>query len=139
MEDFNPFDSLDAAIARTAVENLEADDCYQAACKLAEAVQELHGFVSETPRWSSLWDQAHRASSSVALNFAQGLGKLKGHCASDWLCARGELAETLAALTIGPPSFKALVPQTKELYRTLDKRLTTLAGKPPEHWGRYGR
>lgn len=138
MEDFNPHE-LDAAILRTAIENLEADECYQAAVKLAQDVQDLHAFVAETPRWASLFDQAQRASSSVALNYGQGLGKLKGHCGSDWLCARGELIETIAALTIGPPSFKALAPAAKELYRLLDRRLLSLVKPQPEHFKRYGR
>jgi hypothetical protein len=130
MTNFNPFEQLDAAILKTAADNLEADEFFQKASRFAQDVQALHSYVAETPRWSSLWDQCQRASSSVALNYGQGLGKLRGFTSNDWLCARGELYECYAGLSIGPDSFCALKPAAKELMGLLDWRIRTLAEKP---------
>lgn len=140
MENLNPFDVLDTAVLTTAHDALEQDECNQKALKLAEDVYALHAFVADCPRWDALFDQAHRASSSAALNFAQGIGKLKGHCGSDWLVSRGELYELYAAFSIGPQPFRDLKPQAKELIGLLDVRLRTLPEKPPEqNWKQYGR
>lgn len=128
MTQFDPYDVREA-VKKTSVEDLEADDVFQRAVKLAEEVQQLHAFVSECPRWASLFDQVARASSSVALNFAQGFSKLRGFVQNDWLCSRGELAETLAALTLGPKPFRDLKPQARELYALLDSRIASLPQK----------
>ncbi len=128
MNNFDPYD-VRQALEQTTVEALEADDVFQRAVKLAEDVQALHGFVSEVPRWAALWDQVARASSSVALNFAQGFSKLRGFVQNDWLVSRGELAETLAALTLGPKPFRDLKPQAKELYALLNSRILALPEK----------
>jgi four helix bundle protein len=117
------------AVRETSAELLEQDEIYQKAIKLARDVQDLHQTVRETPRWEALWDQTQRASSSVALNYAQGCGKLRGFLMNDLLCARGELMETLAALTIGSEPFKALKPQAKELLKLLDERILNTVEK----------
>jgi four helix bundle protein len=125
---FDPFDVREA-LKQTTVDALELDDVFQRAVKLAEDVQALHAFVSEVPRWASLWDQCQRASSSVALNFAQGCGKLRGFTSNDWLCARAELMETYAALCIGPERFRELKADAKALLALLDSRIAALPQK----------
>jgi hypothetical protein len=125
---FNPHD-VKAAIPETSVEALEADDIFQRAVTLAKDVQALYSFVRETPRWEALWDQAQRASSSVALNYSQGVAKLRGFTQNDWLCSRAELMETFACLSIGPEQFRALKGQVKELLALLDSRILALPSK----------
>ncbi|QEL13863.1 four helix bundle protein [Limnoglobus roseus] len=135
MTNFDPHTVTDA-ILRTTADQLEADEVYQRSLALAQAVQDLHGVAHESPRWSNLWDQAARSSSGVLLNFAQGCSKLKGHTQSDWLCARGELGELIATLTLAIP-LKHLKDDAKELYRLLDSRIVGLAAKPNEKWSRW--
>lgn len=125
---FDPYD-VKASVPMTSIDHLEADDIYQRAVTLAKDVQDLYAFTRETPRWEALWDQAQRSSSSVALNYAQALGKLRGFTQNDMLCSRAELMETFAALSIGPEQFRALKPQAKELLALLDSRILGLPGK----------
>lgn len=126
---FNPYLIMDA-MSRTTIDDIENDPVYQQAIALAEQVQALHHIALESPRWAGLFDQVSRSSSSIALNIAQGWGKLRGFTQSDWLCSRAEAAETYAALTILPKPFQVLKPALKKLYRDLDAAILNLPNKP---------
>lgn len=128
MTNLDPYD-VKASVQQTSIEALEADDIFNGAVTLAQKVQDLYPFVREVPRWEALWDQTQRASSSVALNYSQSLGKLRGFTMNDMLCARAELMEVFAALSIGPEQFRALKPQAKELLALLDSRILALPSK----------
>lgn len=128
MDNFDPYD-VKAAVKKTSVDDLEADDVFTRARELASAVQDLYPFVRETPRWENLWDQAQRASSSVLLNWMQGACKLRGFTQNDWLVSRAELAETYAALCLGPQCFRDLKPAAKQLLALLDSRILSLPEK----------
>ena len=122
---FDPYEVKDA-VKLTSIDDLEADEVFIKASKLALDVQGLFSFVAECPRWRDLYDQIQRSSASVLANFSEGWGKIRGHCSSAWLIARGECSETLANLTIAPKNFRDLKPQCKEVYKLLDAKILGL-------------
>lgn len=70
-----------------------------------------------------------RVAASVALNYSQSLGKLRGFTQNDMLCSRAEGMELYAGLCIGPSQFRDLKPQAKELLAMLDARILALPSK----------
>jgi four helix bundle protein len=128
----NPYDVRES-IPHTTIDALEQDPLYLKALEVAQDVQALHTHCTERPRYAGLWDQAARSSSSVALNYAQGLSKLKGHTQSDWLVARAEGTECYATLAILPKELAdPIKPKLKDVLRHLDQRILNLPEKPQE-------
>ena len=91
----------------------------EAAEKFVFHLQDLCSKVTE-PSW---WDQVYRASTSILLNMAEGLGKSRGYLTANYGVARGSAFESYAALSIGPEAFRELLPELKNLIQLLETRM----------------
>ncbi len=79
--------------------------------------------------YSGDWkDQMQRASLSVVLNIAEGLGKGGGYKKGYYLIARGSLFECIAGLLVGPSLFHNLIEISESTRLVIDKDISSIAG-----------
>jgi len=114
-------------IAATGWVKIESLPEYQLATEIATTIQA--GAANIPCRFGAWYDQISRSSQSVLLNFAESLGRGKGWYSNSLMIARGELAETIASLSIGPPEYTHLKPRALELYRLISERIVRTPGK----------
>ena len=115
---------LPTALSLTEFDAIHNSPTVQAAKQLHEAINLTHALcVAECPRWSSLFDQCSRSSSSVYLNLHEAAGRLRGHWLNAMLIARGEAYETAASLAIGPKQWQDLKPLAKTVISGINEAL----------------
>lgn len=128
MELIDAYD-IKPAMRATAIEEFDSDDVFLLAASLAEDIQGLFVVAKEQPRWEHLYDQCLRASNSIVLNYAEGIGKIRGYTMSAWLVARGEAYELYGGLSIGNGEFRAIKPKCRQLIALLNGRIMALHEK----------
>ncbi len=122
----DPYD-IKQAIRESTLSELESDDVFMIAIKIAQDIQEFHHTITE--RQAYTYDQLVRASVSVCANYSQGCGKQRGYLLNDWLCARAEAYESYALLCLSPVQFKDLKSRSRELIQLLDMKILEVPEK----------
>jgi four helix bundle protein len=103
---------------------------YQLATELINRIDAAYIFFCERPKYSAIHDQLLRNSSSILLNFCEGMGKSRGFVLSACLIARGEAMECLATASILPKQFRDdWTPLLLKIVAALDARISRLPTK----------
>src|SRR4051812_38650280 len=94
-------------------------DAQRVSLELITRLRPLVGRIAVHDR--DLADQVRRASSSVALNLAEGLASTKGNSRARFSTARGSASETLAALEVAIGWGYLMRPDVAESVAMLDR------------------